>query len=58
LPATAQCPIKLHETLVFGAARAGESEFSGKQRPLAIQDFKVRGGASLAPSRERNTNFE
>ena len=46
LPASAECPVKLHETLVFRAARLREREFSGKERPLAVQDFEIGGGAS------------
>src|SRR5438445_8267929 len=46
-PASAECPVKLHETLVLGAARLREREFSGKQRPLAVQNFEIRCGASL-----------
>src|SRR5713226_10643945 len=47
LPASAECPVKLHETLVFGAARLCEREFGGKEGPLAVQDFEISGGASL-----------
>src|SRR5260370_34400577 len=46
LPASAEGPVKLHETLVLGAARPRECKFSGKQRPLAVQDLKISGGAS------------
>src|SRR6202789_1865105 len=55
LPASAQCAIKLHEVLVFGAARLGECEFSGKERPLAVQDFEIsRGAASVTHDGEAN----
>ena len=47
LPASAECPVQLHETLVLGAARLREREFSGKERPLAVQDFEISSGASL-----------
>ena len=46
-PASAKCPVKLHETLVFGTARLGECEFSGKERPLAIQDLEISRATSL-----------
>ena len=39
LPATSQRPVKLHEALVFVAARLGEGKFCGKQRALAVQNF-------------------
>src|SRR6266705_3735110 len=47
LPASAQSPVKLHETLVLGAARLREREFSGKERALTVQHFEISGGASL-----------
>src|ERR1700687_2373751 len=47
LPASAECPVKLHETLVLSAARLRECEFRGKERALAVQDFEISGGASL-----------
>jgi hypothetical protein len=47
LPASAESSVKLHETLVLGAARLRECEFSGKERPLAVQDFEISGGASV-----------
>lgn len=31
LPASAKCPVKLHETLVFSAARPRQSEFRFKE---------------------------
>src|SRR5258708_7098796 len=46
LPASAERPVKLNETLVLRAARPREREFSRKQRPLAVQDFEIRGGAA------------
>ena len=47
LPASAECPVELHKTLVLSAARLRECELSGKEGPLAIQDFEISGGASL-----------
>jgi hypothetical protein len=53
LPATTKCSVELHETLVLGAARPGECKFSGKERPLAVQDFEISGGPSrIAPIEE------
>jgi len=37
----AECPVKLHETLVLSAARLRECEFRGKERALAVQDFEI-----------------
>ncbi len=47
LPATAERLVKLDEALVLGAARLRQCEFRGKERPLAIEDFEISGGASL-----------
>src|SRR6267143_5770049 len=47
LPASAECPVKLHKTLVLNATRFREGEFRGKERALAVQDFEISGGASL-----------
>ena len=47
LPASAECPVKLHETLVLRAARLRECEFRGKEGSLSVQDFEIRGGAPL-----------
>src|SRR2546429_7183711 len=47
LPATAEDPVKLHKTLVLGAARFRECEFGGKQRSLPVQHFEI----SCRPSR-------
>ncbi len=47
LPASAECPVQLHETLVLGAARLRQSEFRGKERPLAIENFEVSRGPAL-----------
>src|SRR4029077_2983597 len=47
LPATAERLVKLHETLILGAARSREREFGGKQRPLPVQDFQISGGATF-----------
>src|SRR5712664_1322833 len=47
LPASAECPVELHETLVLSAARLCKCELSGKERPLSVQDFEISGGASL-----------
>src|SRR6266403_220670 len=47
LPAAAKRPVKLHETLVLGAAGFREREFSGKQRPLAVQYFEISCRTSL-----------
>src|SRR5580700_489623 len=46
LPASAEGAVKLHETLVLGAARFRECEFSGKEGPLTVQDFEISGGSS------------
>ena len=46
LPAAAEGTVELNETLVFGAAGAGESEFGAEEGALAIQDFEIRGGAT------------
>src|SRR5580700_9247632 len=45
LPASAERPVKLHQTLVFGAARACECELSRKKRTLAVQNFEIGGRA-------------
>src|ERR1700688_1435005 len=47
LPAAAEGTVKLNETLVFGTSSACESEFRGKEGALAVQDFEIRGRASL-----------
>src|SRR2546429_374400 len=47
LPATAEDPVKLHKTLILGAARFRECEFGGKQRSLPVQHFEI----SCRPSR-------
>src|SRR4029077_13528140 len=46
LPTSAQSPVKLHETLILSAARLRECKFSGKKRPLPVQDFEISRGAS------------
>ena len=46
LPTSTKCPIKLHETLILSAARAGERQLSREERALAIKDFQIRSGAS------------
>src|SRR6266571_8439015 len=46
-PASAKCPVQLHETLIFGAARLRECQLSGKERALTVQHFEISGGASL-----------
>ena len=47
LPAAAKRAIELHETLILVATRLRKSEFRGKERPLAVQDFEISGGAAL-----------
>src|SRR6266481_3655040 len=47
LPASAQRPVKLHETLIFVPSRLRQSEFSSEERPLAVQNFEISGGTSL-----------
>src|SRR6266436_935199 len=47
LPASAEGPVKLHETLVLGAARLCKREFSRKERPLPVQHFEIRCRPSL-----------
>ncbi len=46
-PASAERPVKLHETLVLGAARLREREFSGKEGPLTVQHFEISCRTSL-----------
>ncbi len=41
LPASAECPVKLHQTLILVSARLGERQLLGIQRSLAIQHFKI-----------------
>src|SRR5260370_31358637 len=47
MPASAGGPVKLHETLVLGAARLCKREFSRKERPLPVQHFEIRCRPSL-----------
>src|SRR6266567_1262868 len=47
LPAAAERPVKLHKTLVLGAACLREREFSGKKRSLPIQHFEISCRTSL-----------
>jgi hypothetical protein len=47
LPTPAKCLIKLHETLIFIPSSLRQSEFRGKQRPLAVQHFQISGGTAL-----------
>jgi hypothetical protein len=49
LPASAERSVELHKTLVLRAARLREREFSGKERPLAVQDFEIGRGTPLVP---------
>jgi hypothetical protein len=49
LPASAERAVELHKTLVLRAARLREREFSGKERPLAVQDFEIGRGTPLVP---------
>ena len=53
LPASAECPVKLHQALVLAPSRLGECQFFVIQRPLPVQHFKVgRGTAPVAHDRQ------
>ena len=47
LPAPAESPVKLYQTLVLTSPRLGERQFFGIQRTLAVQHFKVGRGTAL-----------
>src|SRR5215470_17432241 len=55
LPAAAQSPIELNETLILGAARLRKRELRRKQGALVVQDFEIsRGSPSIAHVRKTN----
>ena len=46
LPAAAKCPVELHQALILRTSRLGQHQFRGKERPLPVQHFQIRRGAS------------
>jgi hypothetical protein len=47
LTAATECSRERYETLILVPSGLRESEFSGKERPLAVQHFEIGRGASL-----------
>ena len=49
LPTAAERPVELHQALILGSTRLRQYKFRIKQRPLAVENFQVRGRPALVP---------
>src|SRR5258708_12918325 len=47
LPTAAKSTVELHETMLLVATRLRQSEFRGKERPLAVEHVEIGGRAAL-----------
>ena len=55
LPASSEDPVELHKALELATSRLRESQFSGIERPLTIQNFEI-GCRSSAITHLRKSN--